>query len=158
MEEFLLLRGWSDELKIDPVDRTISLVTGVSIGNQSGRLFVEIDEAADCVDVFFYYDMRCKELNIDQMCRLINMLHLQWSFGRFEVLPDGRIRWRHRVDFEGSTPTGRSVEAIVQPGWVAIAKFLDPIAAVALTRQSADEALADWKQSQPQESPDKRTV
>lgn len=147
MDEFLQRRGWSDELSVDPVARTISLVAGVNIGDQTGRIIVEIDETLDLVEVFFYYRIRCKKSQLDQMCLLINMIHLNWPFGRFEVVPTGTIRWRQRVDFEGSIPTGASVDAIVQPGWDACTKFLDPIAAVALTNKSAEDAMEEWRQS-----------
>jgi len=57
---------------------------------------------------------------------------------------DDRIRWVHRVDFEGSSPTGISVERIVGPAWGRVSAFTDPICAVAITKQSAAEAIEEF--------------
>ena len=64
------------------------------------------------------------------------------------ALPDGRVCWHHRVDFEGSQPTGKSVEQIVSAGFSGIQEFNDVISAVALTKQTAAEAIEEYDSAQ----------
>ena len=144
-DEFLKSREWTDKYEIDVEKKAVTLITGINFsGGKSGRLIIEASDETDCVDVFIYFNLSCKEAKINEMAVLLNGIHCRWRFGLFTVFPDGIIRWSHRVDFEGSQPTGLSVDRIVQPGWDAASRFSDIIAAVALTRQSAADALTEY--------------
>ena len=145
LDEFLKERGWTDEYEVDTEEQSVFLDTQINISNGfSGRLIIDAKDQSDLVDVYIYYNQTCKENKINEMAILLNGIHQRWHFGRFMVFEDGYIRWAHRVDFEGSQPTGLSFERIVQPGWDATAKFASVIAAVALTKQSAAEALKEY--------------
>jgi len=144
MEEFLALRKWKDEPDVDLENRTIALATGVDFADQTGRLIIEIDEDSDLFDVYFYFDIKCKKDKLEQMALLMNHIHQRWAFGRFESYPDGYIRWRHRCDFEGSQPTGVSLNHMVSAGWSAMEQYATAVAAVALTRQNAQEAIEEY--------------
>lgn len=148
IEEFMAARGWNDDLEVDAEAQTAALNTGINLGEQSGRLIVQGCDVNDMVDVYVYYEIKCKESKLEQMAQLMNGLHMRWSYGRFEVFPDGYMRWSHRVDFEGSQPSALSIERMVKPGWDAAQKFADVISAVALTKQSASEALSDYDNEQ----------
>lgn len=149
LDEFLKGREWTDEYEIDNDEKTVALNTAINIcDGHSGRLIIEASDKTDCVDVYIYYNQTCKEAKLDEMAILLNAIHRRWQFGRFTVFKDGYIRWAHRVDFEGSQPTGISLERIVQPGWSATEKFADVIAAVALTKQSAADAIEEYDQEQ----------
>lgn len=148
LEEFLAAREWTDELEIDMEEKKVQLATGISIGDQSGnRLFVEGYDETDFVDVFIYYGIKCKEAKLGEMSSLLNEIHRRWLFGRFVCLDDGTLRWSQRVDFEGSSPTGTSIERMVSSGWESAERFLDVIAAVALTKQSAKDAIAEYDEA-----------
>lgn len=145
LDDFLKGREWTDEYEVDIEKQSVLLNTEITICDGfSGRLIIEAKEKIDLVDVYIYYNQTCKEAKINEMAILLNGIHQRWHFGRFMVFEDGYIRWTHRVDFEGSQPTGLSLERIVQPGWEATAKFANVIAAVALTKQSATEALKEY--------------
>jgi hypothetical protein len=149
LDQFLKEREWSDEYEINSEEKAVSLNTGINIcEGHSGRLIVEASDQTDYVDVYIYYSQTCKEAKLDEMAILLNGIHRRWHFGKFTVFKDGYIRWSHRVDFEGSQPTGLSLERIVQPGWTTTEKFADIIAAVALTKQSAADALAEYDAEQ----------
>lgn len=148
LKEFLDSREWTDELEVDPNTSVISLGTGINIGSQSGRLIIEANNRTCVVEVFIYYDLKCKEAKLPQMVSLMNGIHQRWSFGRFVVFPEGHIRWQHRVDFEDTNPTGKAINNIVQPGWEAVGLFADAISAVALTKQTAEEALSEHDAAQ----------
>ncbi|MFM8356084.1 MAG: hypothetical protein ACKOBM_14420, partial [Gammaproteobacteria bacterium] len=76
------------------------------------------------------------------------------GYGCFQLLEhqDDSVRWLHTVDFEGSSPTGKSVEQIVGPGWGRVGTFIETICAVALTKQSAAEAIEEFDSSSSDES------
>jgi hypothetical protein len=143
LEEFLEQRGWTDELEADEEGVAFTLKTGIDIGDQTGKLIVEASDQTELVGVYIYYNIRCKETKLEQMALLLNRIHAREHYGRFQCFDDGFVRWMHLVDFEGSTPSWRSVQQIVGPGWQLASKWLDAIAAVALTRQTATEALEE---------------
>jgi hypothetical protein len=149
LEEFLKYKEWTDELLIDQHAKTVALATAVAIGSQSGRLIIEASDESDLVDVYFYYGINCKKNKFEQMCVLLIEIHRRWSLGRFELDDEGHIRWHHRVDFEGSNPTAVSIERIVQPGWDAMSRFAEIISSVALTKQTAAEAIEEFDASNP---------
>jgi hypothetical protein len=82
-----------------------------------------------------------------EMTILLNELNTRGAnggYGCLQLIDDARIRWVHKVDFEGSSPTGKSIEQIVGPGWERCGAFIEVIRSVALTKQTAAEALAEF--------------
>jgi hypothetical protein len=149
LEEFLKAREWEDELSIDKENKKVALVTGVTIGEHSGKLIIEASDESDLVSVYFYLGFDCKKSKRTEMCILLNDFNARGGnggYGCFQLLDpeDDRIRWVHRVDFEGSSPTGKSVERIVGPAWERVSAFIETICAVALTKQSAAEAIEEF--------------
>ena len=153
LDEFLKEREWTDEYEIDNEEQTVSLSSAINIcEGHSGRLIIEASDRTDCVNVYIYYNQICKEAKLAEMAILLNGIHQRWQFGRFMVFEDGYIRWTHRVDFEGSKPTGLSLERMVTPGWSAMERFANVISAVALTKQSAADALKEYDEEQEADS------
>lgn len=150
--EFAAARDWKDEITLDPDTNIVSLATGINFSSQTGRLIIEADNETDVVEVFIYFDLKCKEAKLREMKLLMNELHQRWKFGRFTTYDAGVVRWTHRVDFEGSSPTGKSIEQIVGPGWNAVETFADTVAAVALTKQTAEEAIGEYDAAQERDS------
>jgi hypothetical protein len=148
LEDYLAAEGWDDELEIDAEARSVTLSTGIGTGNLELSLIVEASDQTECVDAYVYYRrVKCKENKLPEMCQLFNFIHVEGGTGLFSVLPAGHIRWAHRVDFEGSTPTAVSLQRLVHPGFSAAARFVEPITAVALTRQTALEAWAEFNET-----------
>lgn len=154
LEEFLSIREWQDELNVYEEEKAVGLVTGVNIGDYSGgKLVIEAFDETELVSVFFYLPFACKDSKRGQMAILLNEINTRGNvggYGCFQLSDDGQIRWVHKVDFEGSSPTGKSVEQIVGPGWERCGAFVDVIQSVALTKQTASEALREF--DQPDES------
>jgi hypothetical protein len=148
INEFLKAREWEDELEVDLENKCVTLRTGVNSDGGSLTLIIEAFDEADIVDVFIYYGFNAKKAKIEQTTVLMNELHLRWRAGRFMVLPDGRVRWTQRVDFEGSTPTGKSIEQMVSAGFGAVERFNDVISSVAVSKQTAAEAIAEYDSAQ----------
>jgi hypothetical protein len=53
------------------------------------------------------------------------------------------VRWQLVVDFEGANPTGITIQRNFQPGWDAVEFYVNPVSAVALTGQTAADALRE---------------
>lgn len=149
LEQFLAGREWQDELEVDAEEKTITLVTGINMEEQRARLIVRAGEDVELVDVHIIYGFSCKENKHPEMAMLLNAIHLRYMYGRFVLdVEDGEVRWHHRVDFQGSEPTGQSIDQIVGPGWNIAETFASTIAAVALTKQTAADAIAEFDESQ----------
>lgn len=148
INEFLKAREWEDELEVDSENKSVTLSTSVSSEGGSLRLIIEAYDESDFVDVFVYYGFNAKKTKFDEMKLLMNELHLRWRAGRFMILPDGRVRWNQRIDFEGSQPTGKSIEQMVSAGFESIEQFNDVISSVAITKQTAAEAIEEFDAAQ----------
>jgi len=147
LQDFLKLREWTDELEEDTENSKMTLSTGIKIGNQGGRLIIEGSDKSGLLDVYIYFDQPCKENKIDQMAILLNGIHQRWAYGRFMVFPDGYMRWQHRIDFEGCNPTGLMISNLVQAGWDITGVYADTIMSVALTKQTAKDALMEFDEA-----------
>jgi hypothetical protein len=148
IEEFMAAWEWTDELEIDLEEKTTTLNTGIDFAGQSGRLIIKGADGPDILDVYIYYKFQCRADKLEQMAILLNEIHTRWIYGHFVCFDDGHVRWSHRVDLEGSSPTGTTIERIVRPGWNAVGHFIEPIAAVALTKQGAKQAIAEFDEEQ----------
>lgn len=149
MNEFISIMGWNDvELNSNIETQQVVISTGVSIDGQDGRAIIEANSDNDLFDFYIYYiSIKCKSPKWEQMQWLMNEINFRFPLGRFEcfdVEGDRRIRWRQRVDFEGSKISGASIRNNFKPGWDATEMFSSVIAAVALTNQSAKDAIAEF--------------
>lgn len=148
MEDFLKLMGWEDDLELDEKSKFVRLRTNVGFGDyRGGLLVVEASDQTQIVSVFFYLPFECSESKRIEMVQLLNELNQRGyglgGYGCFQLLETGddRIRWVHRVDFEGSSPTALSIRQIVGPGWNRIEELLEIIRLVALTKETAVGAI-----------------
>ena len=149
MSEFLSIMNWNDvELNLNVEGQQVVIATGVTIDGQNGRAIIEANSDNDLFDFYIYYTgIKCKPNKWEQMQWLMNELHWRFPLGRFECFEnegERYIRWRHRVDFEGSKISGASIRNNFKPGWDGAEMFASVIAAVALTSQSAKDAIADF--------------
>jgi hypothetical protein len=153
MREFLSIMEWGDTKVDSNVEgQQVVIATGVDIDGQSGRVIIEANSDTDIFDFYIYFtSIKCKPNKNEQMQWLMNELNKRWLFGRFQCFKTDDaflIRWHHRIDFEGSSPTGVTVRNNFKPGWDATEFFSGVIAAVALTNQSAKDAIAEHDQEQ----------
>ena len=150
LQEFLDGREWEDEIRVNEENQSVQVVCSVDFGEyKDGRLFIDASDTNSMYGVFFYYPFKCKESKFTEMCVLLNRIHNLHPYGRYELLTsDGGIRWMQNVDFEGAEPSGQSIELMVGPGWQALSYWAETIAAVALTKVSAEEAYQQLVESE----------
>ena len=89
------------------------------------------------------------------MLVLLNALHMRVGvFGTFNLinLPDspsnGKIRWLYKADFEGVDVSLDTLHLITNPSNGLVEQYGEVISAVALTKQSASDALREFDESQ----------
>lgn len=150
MQEFLSICKWDDvELKVDTENQQVIMATEITISGQDGRGRIEANSDNDIFDFYIYMlTLKCKAKKIEQMKILLTEIHDRWAIGRFEyfTIDDSfHVRWRHRVIFEGCTVSGLTIQKNFQAGWDAAERFFDTLSAVALTNQSAEEAIAEYE-------------
>jgi hypothetical protein len=81
---------------------------------------------------------------------LLSKINSRMRVGAFQFIREADwqyIRWHHATDFEGSNPNGTTIRHQVITGLQTVEDHADPIAAVALTNQTADQALQEFQQS-----------
>jgi hypothetical protein len=148
IEEFLSVREWEDELNVNKEARSVVLATAVNIGEYSGgKLIIEASDETEVVAVFFYLPFECKDAKRSEMTLLLNELNTRGAtggYGCLQLIDDARIRWVQKVDFEGSSPSGKSIEQMVGPGWQRCSAFIEAIRSVAVTKKSASQALEEF--------------
>jgi hypothetical protein len=148
VHEYMEKYGLKCELIVDEDAERIKLEAGLSIGDQGGRLFLEIDYDIEVINAYIYYIFNCKKQKVDEMMRLFNVFNIRKRIGKFVVFADdGVIRWQHGVDFEGAIPSATSIRQIVGCGWNDMEEFIDPVVAVAMTNQTAEAALAEFDEA-----------
>lgn len=149
LEEFLADREWQDELEVDTEERSVMLRTTVNIAeHEGGDLIIEASDVTELVAVYFYFPFTCKDSKRREMKVLLNDINMRRDYGCFQCIPDGRVRWVQKVDFEGSVASAKSINQIVGPGWATVARWADVIAAVAITKQTAEDALEEFDEEQ----------
>jgi hypothetical protein len=152
LQEFLECREWDDEIEFNESSEEWFISTAVGIGEQSARLIVEGRDSTGIVGIYLYFHTKCKEAKADEMAKLLNWVNYSSFMGNFECLPDGSIRWKLKMDCENIVLTGVGLSQNVQHGWDVAEKYADAIMAVAFTKTSADEIIAEHEAPNDDES------
>ena len=150
LQTFLSEMEWTDELEYNFDKRFVSLSTPITIGGNDNLLIVEAHEN-DLIDVYVYLRyLTVKHSKIEQMHILLSLINANLRVGKFQYMqrPEWQvIRWQHAADFEGSNPNGTTIRHNVITGLNTVEDYAVPIAAVALTNQTADQALEEFNES-----------
>ncbi len=142
LTDWLNSNKWEDEVEARE-EGAFVMNSGVGVGQQSYRLFVEASDKTHCVDVFLYTPYAVKTARRGEVLELINYINGVIAQGRFRLADDGIIGYRHRIDCEGMSPIAKSIDLMLGPAWEWCKKFDDAFVAVGLTKVSAKEAIED---------------
>ena len=152
MQEFLSLMQWEDELDVDAEKGMVSLSTGLSIDGQSGKLIIEANSNNDIFNIKIYFNnLIVKTKKIEQMKLLIAEINSRFRLGKFSHFDnDGSITifWQQVIDFEGGSLSALTIKNNFQPGWNSAVMYSSAFASVALTNQSAEDAMAEFDEEQ----------
>jgi hypothetical protein len=136
-------------ISVDHEIEQITLKASYDLSGQEGMMIIEANSASDGFDYYIYFKNKVKESRRDQVALLPSEFQSRYAPGRFEFeAEDGYFRWRNRVDFEESNPTALTIYRNVKPGWEICEALADVFAAVAFTKTSAADALAEYDAEQ----------
>ena len=151
MQTFLTEMEWTDDtLDYDFENDFVYLNTQISINGNTHQLIVDSREN-DLIDVYVYLrHLSVRPSKDEEMHILLSKINSRLRIGAFQFIREADwhyIRWHHATDFEGSNPVGTTIRHQVITGIQTVEDHADPIAAVALTNQTADQALEEVHQS-----------
>ena len=144
LQEWLDSRGWDDELIVSDDGTEVSLRTGIELDENSWNLFVDANNQSCLVGFFLYSSFKVKTAKRAEACLLVNEINDRMRLGRFVVRDNGQIQYRQQVDFEAAEPTSRSMELMAVPAFSFCETYNSTLAAVALTKQTAADAIAEF--------------
>jgi hypothetical protein len=147
-EEFIVIREWEDEISYDEDKDEWAISTGLNIGDQQGKLFIEGRDSTGIFGIFIYYDVKCKEAKLKETAAVCNWINPQLLLGSFQCFSDGRIRWAQRFDCEGAVMSGAVVSNNFGEGWNTTGRYVDLLLSVALTKLSAEDAIQEFVDAQ----------
>ena len=151
MQTFLTEMDWTDDtLEYDFENEFVYLNIPITINGSIHQLIVESREN-DLIDVYVYLrHLSVKPSKDEEMHILLSKINSRLRIGAFQFIREADwhfIRWHHATDFEGSNPVGATIRHQVITGIQTVEDHADPIPAVALTNQTADQALEEFQQS-----------
>ena len=141
---FIEQMGWEDEVDDNDEAGTSRLEARAMVMNQLCRIFVDGDDNAHTIAVFFYLPFRARKDKITETCVLLNGINVHTRYGHLEVdLEDGEIRMAHKVDFEHAEATGEAVRKMADSIAATLESWMPEIVEVAMTGRSARQVLAE---------------
>jgi hypothetical protein len=141
VEDWIQDQGWSDEVDLDIDMSIVRLKTGIKANSQNYSLFIEARGKTDLIQLYLYPPFNVSAEKTSEALILINEINLRIYQGRFAMMSDGRIQYKHCIDVEDMTPSVEAIGSMVSPAWRWCEKWDAALAAVALTRQTAGEVL-----------------
>ena len=157
MQEFISLMQWEDKLDVDAKNEMVRLSTGLEIENQHLKLIIEANSNNDIFDIRIYFAaLPVKPKKIEQMKLLIADINSRVMLGKFSHFDDDgsiTIYWRQLIDFEGAGLSALTIKNNFQPGWNMSEMYSSAFASVALTNQSAEDAMAEFDEEQKNKQP-----
>jgi hypothetical protein len=146
-EDFLNFREWhNDKVVFDEANQQWQIGTSIVSDDHKLNLYIEGEDSTGFLKIFIYYNIKCRESKVKEMHTIMNWINNHLSIGKFELVVD-TVRWVLRYDTEEIVLNGYNVSRNLQYGWDATGMYGDVISAVALTKITAEEAIADFEES-----------
>ena len=148
-------QGWEDEIQINEERSSSQVAATVNIEGQPHRLFLEADEKAEQLSVYFYSAFNVPPGRMDAMVRILNRINWGLRVGRAACLDNGdagSVQFRALIDVEGGALASKQVNTMVDCG----ISFFDIhgglLAAVAMTKRPIDELWAEFVEEMNEEA------
>ena len=134
---------WTADIADDEAAGHSHLATDAFIDDQPCGVFIDTDECLEAIGVYIYPPFQVKPAYYPEACLLINAINVQARHGHLEIPPESRkVRMVVSADIEGVTPTGLFVVRMLQVGDAILSRWMESLAAVAVTGRPAKEVLA----------------
>lgn len=110
LESFLSEMGWEDEISRDELHDELIIATGVTLGDQGYRTYIQTHEQSQFIKIFMYCPFSVPIERMDVAPVVINRLNVDLPAGHIEMMGDGTVRYRHFVDVENATASAALVQ------------------------------------------------
>ncbi len=141
VQEWLTLNEWNDKISFDDKNQTSSVSFIYIINEQPFKSYVETYEQTNMISIFVYAPFTALPNKLNDCSILFNHINNNTVWGGIACDENGSIRWRHSVDFEGTTPSVASIENAFRVGGGIFKTWYDEIISVALTKVTAQELI-----------------
>jgi hypothetical protein len=119
----------------------------VDINNQVHRLFLDVNEEAEQFFVYLYGPITVPPARMQDTLRILNRVNTRLTLGRFVCLEETTaIQYMASIDVEGSWLSVEQIGIMVDAASSTFGFYGEVLAAVALTKQSADALWNDFLQ------------
>lgn len=154
VQEWIRSLDWEDQVEENTENQTSSVNFGYGINEQSFKAWIETDEKRDWIKVYIYAPFKVLPKKFIEMHQLLNLINLDATMGAISLLDDGRLVWRHIVDFEDTDPSVKAINNQFDPGVNLFQRWFEEISAVALTKTTAQEIFDELNAPKEIEAPD----
>lgn len=143
MQQYLAYEGWDDDIAIAE-DGDASIKTTMRFDGQTHQLYLEGWASIQTFKVYLYSSFSVPPHRHDEIAILLNFINLRLGLGRFalryceDVVP---IQFLASVDVEEGEMSVKMITNMIGAGAHALSRHRDSLAAVALTKTSAKEAI-----------------
>lgn len=143
MQQYLANEGWSDDIAIAE-DGDASIKTTMRFDGQTHQLYLEGWASIQTFKVYLYSSFSVPPRRQDEIAVLLNFINLRLGLGRFalrycdEAAP---IQFLASVDVEEGEISVKMISNMIGAGVHSLSRYRDFLAAVALTKTSAKEAI-----------------
>ena len=149
LEEFLESTEWNEEIENDVESGESSLSTRLNVMNQLFDLDIFGIEKQDRIILHLTPPFRAIEGKQAELCQLFNYLNETYLFtGRLSVGKNGRIRYKAVHDTDGLEPSHEMIRNMLNSAIALFDHHIEQIAALAMTKQSFIETLADYEKKE----------
>lgn len=142
-EAFLAEREWEDADRTELEAGQVSFSTKIRSHNQIYTIFIEVFPKTQCIGVFIYSGFCVDSGAMPEMALLLNHINRRVSNGWLSVEGEGSpVQFKQLFDSEGIGAAPKVIKSMVDCGFDTFSRFGAALAAVAMTRLSAAEAIA----------------
>lgn len=146
VEDFAKEREF-EQVLYDREGFSVTLVDALDLVATQGQMIVELDADERVIDTFIYYDLECKDSVRREVIELIHEIHQRWSFGRFELLSNGCLRWYYRLDTIGLEVSVDALKQITGTGYYAASMFSLAIDEVVNQGRATEDVMRDFDEA-----------
>ena len=143
MQQYLAYEGWDDDIAIAE-DGDASIKTTMRFDGQTHQLYLEGWASIQTFKVYLYSSFSVPPHRHDEIAILLNFINLRLGLGRFALRycdDAAPIQYLASADVEEGEMSVKMITNMIGAGVHALCRYRDFLAAVALTKTTAKEAI-----------------
>lgn len=143
IRRWLVEKEWDDEVRIDHVEQTSQVATGISSDDHQFKVYIESEEKKEWLSVFLYSLLTVPENRVPECLLLINQVNMRIGVGRFALTSERTIQFKAVADCEGAEITPMVLENMYASGKGGFFYWIDAFGKVVFTELAATQIIQD---------------